>query len=138
MKEYAERPSRNPKPIQTPDSYLVIGTKIYGSKLIYFMYHRYLILQDLSVSTLQFPVFNTVERRQYPYPGLNFLAQSLTTRTWNTYCSLLKTMWHYFSLGSHMHYNKTFSVRTLVKTHLKLIGLHTDNKIRQRSWFTLS
>lgn len=72
MKEYAKRPSRNLKAIETPDSYLVIGTKIHSSKLIYFMYYTYLILQGLFISTLQLTGFKTIERRLYPYTGLYF------------------------------------------------------------------
>lgn len=134
MKEYAKRPSRNLKTIQTPDSYLVFGTKIHGSKLIYFMYCKYLILQDLSISTLQLPVFNTVEKRLYPYPGLYFfgsVSDNQITGTWITYCTVVYWkpcdiifLWQVICIII-----KTFSVRTLIKTHLKLIGLHTDTKI---------
>lgn len=142
MKEYAKTPSRNLKKIQTPDSYLFIGTKIHRSKLIYFMYRWYLILQDLSISNLELPVFNTVEKKFYPYSELHFfgsvwqLGPGLLTAIYWKPCDII-FLWLFICQRNSIII-KTFSVRTLVKTCLKLIGHHTDTNIRQRSWYTLS
>lgn len=92
MKEYAKRPSRNLKTIRTPGSCLVVGTKRHGSKLIYLIYCTHLILQDLSISTLQLPVCSLLNGDCIHILDFIFLAQSLTTGTWITYCSLLKTL----------------------------------------------